>query len=376
MKGRSYIGVVVPAGVGLAREILLGVRTYCNEHRKVRLLLLSQNGFSPDLEMSTLKCSCVVTFDSNPDRLRELTRLTACPYIVATSNQRSTEDYPQVITDDHAAGRVGATYLIEKGYENLAFLQVENFRFSRERLAGFREVAEAHSRKVQVCDLDTQNKLPQVINALRRLPRPVGVMAVSDLHARWFIGGFDDPARWVPGRFSVLGVDDDPLDQALSPLPLSSIALAGRRIGYEAAALGMRWAESGEKPDQPVRIPPKSVLTRHSTDMLAFSDELVVRALQLMENQLDTLHDVPDLMRLLHIPRRTLEHRFTKTTGQSLGSFLTRARIKKARSLLSQTDLSIKEIAFLVGLSEPRMLSLVFKRETGETPTSFRARAR
>jgi transcriptional regulator GlxA family with amidase domain len=44
--------------------------------------------------------------------------------------------------------------------------------------------------------------------------------------------------------------------------------------------------------------------------------------------------------------------------------------------LLATTGLSGKEIAFLVGFSEPRMLSLVFRRETGERPTDYRKRVR
>jgi transcriptional regulator GlxA family with amidase domain len=78
----------------------------------------------------------------------------------------------------------------------------------------------------------------------------------------------------------------------------------------------------------------------------------------------------------MDIPRRTLEVNFRKATGQTLAHELANARIQRARELLSTTDLSIKEIAFLVGFSEPRMLTLVFKRMTKEKPSEYRARVR
>jgi len=88
------------------------------------------------------------------------------------------------------------------------------------------------------------------------------------------------------------------------------------------------------------------------------------------------LRDAADIVRLTGIPRRTLEVKFRKLTGQTLAGELARARIQRARGLLSATDLSVKEIAYLVGFSEPRMLSIVFKRVAGELPTEYRARAR
>lgn len=376
MKGRSYIGVVVPASVGLARDILAGIRDFCQENRQTRLVLISQDGFNENLTVGDIECACVITFDNDQSRLEKLRDLTRCHRIVVTSNKYNFKEFPMVISDDFMVGKIGASYLIDRGYQHLAYLHVKEFKFSRERLAGFREIAAQHHREVLVCELSAQRLLPKVMQTLRKSPRPIGIMAVSDLHARWLISCLEDPARWIPNRFAILGVDNDPLDQALSPLPLSSIALSGKRIGYQAAALGMAWAEGNKKPTSPLRIPPNTVVTRNSTNSLAYQDPLVVKALILMENHLDRLRDVSDLLRLLKIPRRTLENHFTQATHRSLGSFLTSARITKARSLLSQTDLSIKEIAYLIGFSEPRMLSLVFKRETGETPTAFRLRVR
>jgi transcriptional regulator GlxA family with amidase domain len=86
------------------------------------------------------------------------------------------------------------------------------------------------------------------------------------------------------------------------------------------------------------------------------------------------LEDASDLIKAMGVPRRTLEVKFRRHTGQTLAAELAKARIDRARKLLSTTELSIKEIAFLVGFTEPRMLTLVYKRLTGELPSEYRQR--
>jgi LacI family transcriptional regulator len=373
MRTSITLGVIVPAGIDLAREILLGIRAFCIAHPEVQLHLISAYGFTSNLDAGDTQIDAIVAFECDPDRIARLHTL--CPRVVLTSN-RVANPCPKVINHDVEIGRMGAKYLLSKGYPALAFLHMDGFQFSRERLQGFKEVADAAGVEVHVQSFETQRKFLNVLKAIRSLPRPLGIMACSDLHARWFIESQDFPSKRIPNRFAVLGVDNDSLEQALCPVPLSSIAVAGKRIGYAASEMAVQWAKGTAPPAEPLLVLPRGVITRHSTDLLAFSDPLVKKTLTLISEKTEQIRDVADVVKLLGIPRRTLEYRVNKSTGQSLGNLLTRARIRKASNLLTETDLSIKEIAYLVGLSEPRMLSLIFKRETGETPSEYRSRTR
>jgi LacI family transcriptional regulator len=138
----------------------------------------------------------------------------------------------------------------------------------------------------------------------------------------------------------------------------------------------MRLAGGAKVPDQPTRIAPRDVVSRRSTDALAIKDRLIARTLRTIRERMGELEDVEDLIDAIGVPRRTLEVRFRKVTGQTLAGELANARVSRARELLSSTDLSVKEIAYLVGFSEPRMLTLVFKRVTGELPSDYRQRVR
>jgi LacI family transcriptional regulator len=282
---------------------------------------------------------------------------------------------------------MGAGYLRNRGFSQLVYLSAidgrettdadgREFAFSRERKSGFMEAALATGADVRAISLNTVESAFRILSELENGAGPVGIMAASDLHARWFMEAFANPQAAIPGSFAVLGVDDDPLEVALSPIGLSSVRLAGERLGYEAAALGMRLARGEDPPEGPIRIPPLNVVTRQSTSVFATDDAMVARALRLMRDRMAELGDASDVVKASGVPRRTLEWHFNRSLQSTVAKELSRARLGRARELLMTTELSIKEIAYLVGFSEPRMLSIVFRREAGETPSEFRQRVR
>lgn len=63
---------------------------------------------------------------------------------------------------------------------------------------------------------------------------------------------------------------------------------------------------------------------------------------------------------------------FKKETGMSLGEYLLRKRIKKARELLTKTDLPVNTIAMKVGYMNFAYFTKLFREESGITPTEYR----
>ncbi|HWI61024.1 MAG TPA: response regulator [Symbiobacteriaceae bacterium] len=64
---------------------------------------------------------------------------------------------------------------------------------------------------------------------------------------------------------------------------------------------------------------------------------------------------------------------FSRVVGQTLVDYLTAVRVEKAKQLLADPAVSIKEACFSVGYNDPNYFSRVFKKVTGQTPTEFRA---
>ena len=84
----------------------------------------------------------------------------------------------------------------------------------------------------------------------------------------------------------------------------------------------------------------------------------------------------PDIHRtaeLVGTSVRTLQ-RHLKAEGHTFAELLDSVRKELARSYLRDAALSVSEVAFLLGYSEPSSFHRAFKRWEGEGPSEFRAR--
>ena len=63
-------------------------------------------------------------------------------------------------------------------------------------------------------------------------------------------------------------------------------------------------------------------------------------------------------------------------TGENLSSYITCQRIKKARALLSTTDISITDIARSCGFDSPQYFATVFKKVEKVAPQVYREQSR
>ena len=63
---------------------------------------------------------------------------------------------------------------------------------------------------------------------------------------------------------------------------------------------------------------------------------------------------------------------FKDSIGQSPYQYVLSERIRLAKGLLSQRDLSLSDVAFATGFSGPSQLNRVFRKFVGVTPAAFR----
>lgn len=89
------------------------------------------------------------------------------------------------------------------------------------------------------------------------------------------------------------------------------------------------------------------------------------------EHYLDDI-DLKTISDALHISHYYLAHRFKSALGCSPIQYLIRRRIGEAQSLLINTDLSVTDIATLVGYDNSNYFNTVFKKIVGITPVSYR----
>lgn len=69
-------------------------------------------------------------------------------------------------------------------------------------------------------------------------------------------------------------------------------------------------------------------------------------------------------------------HKFKDVTGTNPVKYLTGIRISEAKKLLSESSLTVKEIAAIVGYENPLYFSRVFRNEVGMPPSEYKKQAR
>jgi LacI family transcriptional regulator len=209
---------------------------------------------------------------------------------------------------------------------------------------------------------------------IRALPKPVGVMAGYDIRGREILDVCRQLGISVPDEVALIGVDNDDLICDLADPPQSSVIPDTRRTGYEAARL-LDLLMAGQS-DLPLThlIPPLGIAVRASTDVLATNDADMSAAVRFIRAHATEGINVEDVLRAVPLSRRVLESRFEKLFGRTPHEEITRVQIERVKELLAETDLPLSAVAHLTGYSHVEYMSVVFKRETGVPPSSYRAR--
>ena len=81
--------------------------------------------------------------------------------------------------------------------------------------------------------------------------------------------------------------------------------------------------------------------------------------------------DFNEAAEICYMGRDRFNHVFKETTGYSPNRYLTKIRIDRAKQLLSDEGLTVKERGEIVGYTDINYFSRVFRKETGVSPKNF-----
>jgi len=288
------------------------------------------------------------------------------------------EPWPTAVLPDHyLIGRMGAEHLLQRGYRSLAIRGTETDSAQR-MVAGFVEVAQEAGVPVNVLNLLPHPRATeaQIISIqrkwIRRLPRPLGLMAVADESAVKLIHSVLLEEMTFGRDVAVLGFSNDiAICESVTPM-LSSISIAHERIGYLAAQMLNDLMQGKPAPKQPIRIPPTRVVVRESTDLAATDDLELICAVNFIRDHMRQQIGVQDVADHVGLSRRTLERRFSRHLRHTVDREIRRQRIEQAKRLLIETDLSVKRITAMCGFSRPEHLSRSFRMLEETTPLVYR----
>jgi len=290
--------------------------------------------------------------------------------------------WPRVGLDDKAVGVMAAEHLLGLGLEHFAFLGNTQLAFSSSRLLGFRSELEQAGYSLATFATDparfpttrrfTMGGLDgELVSWLMALHKPVGIFADNDERALLASEGCRAAGIDIPEEVALLGVDNDPYLCGLGYPQLSSIATPARRLGFEAARR-LETLMQGRSDLGNTLLQPLGVVSRRSTDVLAFPDPDVSAAILFLRNHACSGVGVEDVASAVRIGRRTLERRFQRFVGRSVGEEIARTRLQNAKRIICTTDEPVKSVAAASGYRSIASFSTAFRKEFGVAPHTLR----
>lgn len=378
-KAIQTVGLNLPTTLYYAREVLHGIFEYVHSHRPWRYVTWGDIDTWPSDKLG--KVTGAIGMFSAGKFLEQFMKRKIPT--VNVSEKQSGVGMARVLPDNAAAGRMAAEYFLEKKFHHFAFSGCEDFAFSRLRRIGFSErlalegfTCMEHQFGAGKWPAHSLDPLPEVGQWLSQLPKPCAVFTHADDHARRILSECERLEISVPEEIAVLGCDNDEIECELSPMPISSVSFPLRRLGYEAADILQRLMNGETPPVDAIRLPPAGIVTRRSTDIIAVKDMAVARAMRYISAHAPEQINVSDVVKACGASRRYLERRFNTLLGRTPKQEIQRKRLSIAKRLLGETHLPMPEIAEASGFTDAKMLSSIFRADTGQTPSDFRRAAR
>lgn len=295
------------------------------------------------------------------------------------------DKFGEICTNSAAIGRMAAAHLVEKNLRHFAFCGFLGCAWSVRREEAFAQYLReqgfpCQARRIKLANWmrrphwieNWEDEQPVLVDWLKSLPKPVGLMACNDICGREVLQACAAGKLRVPDDVVVVGVDNDEMMCELSSPPLSSVALGLEKAGYEAAGLLDGLMSGSLAGGHVVPVEPVYVVTRQSSDISAQDDPSVATALRFIKNYAGQAISVPDVIEQARVSRRTLEKRFSRALGRSIGSEITQCRLERARRLLLETDLPSYRVAAGSGFGSIKTFNRVFRRAAGVSPRRFR----
>lgn len=373
------IALLVETSREYARGILRGVIRYQHEHGPWSIYFQPQGlGAPPPPWLKTWRGDGILA-RVNDRRMADAVASVSAP-VVDLRNSLPNLNLPTVAISNRAVVSLAVDHFLEQSFRHFGFCGTprgEN-RNQDDRCEMFERLVQAKGHtchtypnppaRPKSWDAEQQS----IVRWLKSVPKPIAILTCHDDRGQQVIDACLRAGLKVPDEVAILGVDNDPFLCNLSTPQLSSIDLYPERIGYEAAALLNRLMQGGRVPRKPLLFEPKGLVIRQSTDVTAVSDPHVAHATRLIRDHAGEPVSVEQLLSQVPVSRSALFRRFKQHLGRSPKKELSRVRLERAKALLSNSALSVEDVARKTFQTDAKHFVAVFRKIVGCTPLHYR----
>ena len=105
-----------------------------------------------------------------------------------------------------------------------------------------------------------------------------------------------------------------------------------------------------------------------------FEKKLVCDILHILDEHINGDLSIDDICRLTSYGRAHVFREFKAATGKGVMEYFVNLKIERAKKLLRESEMSVKEISDSLSFDTPNYFSKTFRRLTGITPTAYKKR--
>jgi LacI family transcriptional regulator len=290
---------------------------------------------------------------------------------------------PYIATDNTKLISLAYTHLIGAGLQRFALYSLpeapEN-RWAQERELAFKALLAADG-----LEADIHRGLPtsapvwsqasaQLTSWLESLPKPVGVIAVTDARARHLLQACLISGIPVPEQVAIIGIDNDPLTRSLTRIPISSVIQGAEEMGRTAAHLLHQMLGGARFHGRRILVPPVGINVLESTRHQPVSSPYVMRARHYIRQYGCQGIKTEQVADYVGVSRSSLEDHFRRELGCTVHQEILNHKLEIAKQLLARHDLSSAEVAIRCGFTSLQYMYAVFRRELDCTPREYQER--
>ena len=376
------VAILVDTSTTWGRNILAGVIAYTRTHGRWQIFVEAR-GMEEHLQLPPGWHGDGVIARVGSERMARELRAKQLPVVNVSGIELSGAKFPRVTTDLVASAKLAAEHFLERGFRHFAYFSLVGLGYVTIHQNAFvAAVTEgggdfaAFAVKPQAgAEPDWRLDLAKLGEWVKGLPKPVAILCWNASGAREVVMGCQSVGLLVPEEVAVLSQADDEVLCEAAQIPISGVRVAADTIGFQAARL-LNGLMRGEKPPkQPLAIAPLSIVQRQSTDTLAIRDPVIVKALAFIRQQAMLPVRVNEVARHTGLSRRGLERRFMEQLQRTPAGELRRCRLERARQLLTETNLSVSQVAEKTGFGSQAYFASVFRAHFSQSPRQFRRAA-
>lgn len=370
---QPQVGVRVDASFGYGRSVFMGILRYARTHTRWKLMT-SIHGRFP-LHVTELNLQGILAMEWS-DEMRRYAEERAIP-AVNVSSSYDPPPFPSILPDNLAIGRMAAEHLLQRGIREFGYYADPRVPWGRTRLEGFSKALALAGRSCHAFQPDdsatdnTRRMILPIPDWIGQLPRPVGVFCGDEPLAWTFIGTAQDAGVDIPEQMAVVAAGNDELICRACDVPLSGVDMNTESVGYQAASELDRQMRGGSARPT-ILVPPRRVVSRQSSDILAIEDPHIAAAVRMINQRACDPLSVDDILKEIPVNRRWLERNFKKVIGRTIQKEIMRVRIEKARQILLESNLPMEAVARECGFAQRHHMGKMFRRLTGTTPAAYR----